>query len=45
VKAVRFKNDGGIVILDIARAGKSAKQFESFIGAITEQIKETRGAT
>jgi hypothetical protein len=44
VEFVRFKNDGGIVILDIARAGKSAAQLDSFIDALTKQIRESRGA-
>ena len=44
VEYVRFKNDGGIVVLDIARAGKSAAQFDSFIDALTKQTRETRGA-
>ncbi len=44
VEFVRFKNDGGIVILDIARAGKSATQFDSFIDALTRQIRAARGA-
>lgn len=44
VEFVRFKNDGGIVILDIARSGKSAAQLDSFIDALTKQIRESRGA-
>ena len=44
VEFVRFKNDGGIVILDIARAGKNAGQFDSFIDALTQQIKFAREA-
>jgi len=43
VEFVRFKNDGGIVILDLARAGKSAAQLDSFIDALTKQIRITRG--
>ena len=42
VEFVRFKNDGGIVILDIARAGKNAAQLDSFIDALTKQISLTR---
>ena len=44
VEFVRFKNDGGIVILDIARAGKSASQLDSFIDALTKQIRVARGS-
>ena len=43
VEFVRFKNDGGIVILDLARAGKSAAQLDSFIDALTKQIRIARG--
>jgi hypothetical protein len=43
VEFVRFKNDGSIVVLDIARAGKSAGQLDSFIDALTKQIKVARG--
>jgi hypothetical protein len=43
VEFVRFKNDVGIVILDLARAGKSAAQFDSFIDALTKQIRIARG--
>jgi hypothetical protein len=43
VEFVRFKNDGGIVILDLARAGKSAAQLDSFINALTKQIRIARG--
>jgi len=43
VEFVRFKNDSGIVILDIARSGKSAAQLDSFVDALTKQIRETRG--
>jgi hypothetical protein len=43
VEFVRFKNDGGIVILDIARAGRRAAQLDSFIDALTKQIRITRG--
>lgn len=44
VEFIRFKNDNGIVILDIARAGKSAAQLDSFIDALTSQIRAARGA-
>ena len=43
VEYARFKNDGGIVILDIARAGKGAGQFDAFVGMLTRQITEVRG--
>jgi hypothetical protein len=43
VEYVRFKNDGGIAILDIARAGKNAAQLDSFIEALTKQIKVAKG--
>jgi len=43
VEFVRFQNDGGIVILDLARAGKSAAQLDSFIDALTKQIRIARG--
>lgn len=45
VEFIRFKNDDGIVILDIARSGKSAAQLDSFIDALTKQIRESREAT
>jgi hypothetical protein len=45
VEFVRFKNEGGIFILDIARAGKNASQLDSFVDALTKQIRETRKAT
>lgn len=44
VEFVRFKNDNGIVILDIARAGKNAAQLDSFIDALTKQIRIARSA-
>lgn len=42
VEFVQFKNDGGIVVLDLARAGKSAAQLDSFIDALTKQISVAR---
>src|SRR5579884_1772661 len=36
VEFVRFKNSGGIVILDLARSGKGAGQLNSFIDALTK---------
>jgi len=44
VEFIRFKNDGGIVILDIARAGKSAGQLDPFVDALKKQIRRTRVA-
>ena len=43
VEFVRFQNDGGIFILDIARAGKSAAQLDLFIDALAKQIRIARG--
>jgi hypothetical protein len=39
---VRFQNDGGLVVLDIARAGKQAVELDAFVAALTKQIKIAR---
>jgi hypothetical protein len=39
IEFARFKNKDGIVVLDIARAGKDASKFDSFIVALSKQIK------
>jgi hypothetical protein len=44
VEFIRFKNDAGIVLLDVARSGKNAAEFDSFVDAIIRQIRFTRGA-
>ncbi len=44
VEFVCFKNDSGIVILNLARAGKSAGQFDPFIAALTQQIRQIKEA-
>jgi len=43
VEYFRFKNTGGIVILDIARAGKETALLEPFVEALKKQIRATRG--
>ena len=43
VEFVRFKNDSGIVVLDIARSAKKATLADSFIDALTTQIAVARG--
>ena len=43
VEFIRFKNDGGVVILDVARAGRGSAQFDSFVDALTKQIRESKG--
>ncbi|EEF60948.1 hypothetical protein [Pedosphaera parvula] len=43
VEFLRFKNAAGLAILDIARAGKDAPKFDSFIEALIKQIKNSRG--
>jgi hypothetical protein len=43
VEFIRFKNDGGLVILDLARSGKHAAQLDAFIDALTKQIRTSRG--
>lgn len=45
VAFIRFKNDGGMVVLDIARAGKNAAQLDAFIETLVKQIREARQAT
>jgi hypothetical protein len=45
VEFVRFKNDVGVVVLDVARAGKQAAQLDSFIDLLSKQIRIARGAT
>jgi hypothetical protein len=44
VEFVCFKNDSGIVILNLARAGKSAGQLDAFIAALTQQIRQIKEA-
>ena len=38
-----FKNDDGIIILDMAKAGKHAAELDSFVAVFIKQIRETRG--
>ena len=39
VEFLRFKNHGGVGVLDLARAGKDAAQLDAFIEALVKQIK------
>ena len=42
VEFLRFKNREGITLMDVARSGAQAAQFDSFVEALTKQIGETR---
>ncbi len=44
VEFFQFKNNSGTTILDLARSGKSAAKLDSFIEALTKQIRVARGA-
>lgn len=44
VQFLCFRNRGGGKVFDIARSGKQAEQLDSFIDALTRQIKLARGA-
>jgi len=42
VEFIRFQNDFGIVLLDVARAGKDKNKFDAFIQALTATIRKNR---
>jgi hypothetical protein len=42
VEWVRFSTDAGIVVLDVARAGKNRDKFDTFVEALTNRIRATR---
>jgi hypothetical protein len=44
VEYVRFATQAGIAALDIARAGREAHNFDSFVDALTKQIAISKGA-
>jgi hypothetical protein len=43
VEFVQFANQSGVIVLDIARAGKQKQAFDAFVGKLVEQIKIARG--
>ncbi len=42
VDFARFQNDDGIVVLDVARAGKTRSAFDPFIKALVDTIRKTK---
>ena len=42
VEFLRFKNQAGVVVLDVARSGKQIKQFGPFIDALVRQIEVSK---
>jgi hypothetical protein len=42
VDFARFQNDDGIVVLDVARAGKSKSGFDPFIEALADTIRKSK---
>lgn len=42
VEFLRFKNQAGVTVLDVARSGREAAQFDSFVDALTKQIRLMR---
>jgi len=43
VEWVRFSTDAGMIVLDIARAGKEADKLDSFVETLLSQIRIARG--
>ncbi len=44
VEFIRFTTQAGIVVLDLARSGPERGKLDSFIDALTKQIRVVRGA-
>jgi hypothetical protein len=44
VEYAMFKSQAGVAAVDIARAGREADRFDSFIDAVTKQIQVAKGA-
>lgn len=42
VESVRFSSNAGIVILDVAKAGKEKDKFAAFVETLTKQIKAVK---
>ncbi|MBE7467236.1 MAG: hypothetical protein HS116_27495 [Planctomycetes bacterium] len=42
VEYARFKNSSGMIVLDIAKAGREVHNFEGFVQKLTQQIKSAR---
>lgn len=42
VEFLRFKNREGMTLLDVARSGSQAAQFDSFVDALIKQIGKSR---
>jgi len=45
VEFVQFKSNAGVTVLDIARSGKDASRFDSFIETLRSQIKKAKSET